>query len=246
MEQRMRILKFTLSGKHAMFKKPDVNSYFYFTYGQIHKPVVLGILGAILGYAGYNQMNKKEVYPEYYDKLQNIKISIVPNSEKGYFSKKVTYFNNSTGFASHEQGGNLIVKEQWLEEPSWDIYVLLDNKEAEKIADYMVESKSIFIPYLGKNDHPADISKVSIIEGMILEKTMTLDCLFFKNHVVIDKDAILFSFTDNLFKYEEALPIELDSVTNQYVIEKFIFTNMELAEIKDEIWSVGNRNIVFY
>ena len=242
----MRILKITLSGKHAMFKKPDVNSYFYFTYGQIHKPVVLGIFGAILGYAGYNQMDKKEVYPEYYDKLQDIKISIVPNADKGYFAKKVTYFNNSTGFASHEQGGNLIIKEQWLEEPSWDIYVLLDSEETEKLADYMIENKSVFIPYLGKNDHPADISNISVEEGMIQEKATTLDCLFLKKHAEIDRNATLFSLNDNLFKYEEALPVGLDAETNQYILEKFIFTNMELAGIDDEIWSVGNRNIVFY
>lgn len=242
----MRVLKFTLSGKHAMFKKPDVNSYFYFTYGQIHKPVVLGIFGAILGYAGYNQRDGKEVYPEYYEKLQNIKLSIAPNAKKGYFSKKITYFNNSTGFASHEQGGNLIVKEQWLEEPSWDIYVLLDNKEAEKLADCILGKKSIFLPYLGKNDHPADISNVLLEEGKIQEEVKTLDCLFLKNHAVIDQDAVLFSFDSNLFKYEEALPVGLDAVTNQYLLEKFIFTNMELAWIKDEVWHIGNRNIVFY
>lgn len=242
----MRILKFTLSGNHAMFKKPDVNSYFYFTYGQIHRPVLLGIFGAIVGYAGYNQMDKNQEYPEYYKKLQNIKISIVSNAKHGYFSKKITYFNNSTGFASHEQGGNLIVKEQWLEEPSWDIYMLLDNREAEKIAEYMMEHKSVYIPYLGKNDHPADVSNVSIEEGMVQEQAVTLDCLFIKDKAKIDEEAVRFSFNPNLFKYEEALPIELDMVTNQYELEKFVYTNMELVEIEDEIWRVGNRNIVFY
>ena len=45
----MRALKFTLSGKNAFFKKPEVNAYFYFTYGQIHRVALLGILGAIVG-----------------------------------------------------------------------------------------------------------------------------------------------------------------------------------------------------
>ena len=44
----MRALKFTLSGKNAFFKKPEVNAYFYFTYGQIHRVALLGILGAIV------------------------------------------------------------------------------------------------------------------------------------------------------------------------------------------------------
>ena len=56
----MKILKFTLSGKSAFFKKPDVNSNLYFTYGNVHKIALTGIFGAILGYGGYNSMNIKE------------------------------------------------------------------------------------------------------------------------------------------------------------------------------------------
>lgn len=242
----MKILRFTLSGESAMFKKPDVNSYFYFTYGQIHKPALLGIFGAILGYAGYNQMDKKSVYPEYYDKLHNIRVSIAPNSDNGYFPKKITYFNNSTGFASHEQGGNLIVKEQWLEEPSWDIYVLLDCDEAEKIAEFMLERKSIYLPYLGKNDHTADITNIVIEEGEIQDEVTTLHCLFIKDKAEIDEVFRVLSGAPGLFKYEEALPIGLKPETNQYVLEKLVYTNMKLVNIKDKVWTAGNRNIVFY
>ena len=56
----MEILRFTLSGRHAFFKKPEVNSYCYFTYGNIHKVALLGIFGAILGYGGYTQMQSLE------------------------------------------------------------------------------------------------------------------------------------------------------------------------------------------
>ena len=51
----MKAVRFTLSGKNAFFKKPEVNSYYYFTYGQIHKVALLGMLGAIAGYNGYSQ-----------------------------------------------------------------------------------------------------------------------------------------------------------------------------------------------
>lgn len=242
----MKILKFTLSGKSAMFKKPDVNSYFYFTYGQVHKPALLGLFGAVLGYAGYNQMNKNSMYPEYYERLQNIRVSVVPNAKNGYFSKKITYFNNSTGFASHEQGGNLIVKEQWLEEPSWDIYVLLDCDEANRIADFILKRESVYLPYLGKNDHIADITNVKIEEGEIQDKAAILHCLFIKEKAEIDQDSVLFSDNPGLFKYEEALPVGLKPETNQYVLKKMVCTNMDLARINDEVWNVGNRNIMFY
>ena len=52
----MEVCKVTLKGRTAFFKKPDVNSYYYFTYDQIHKVVLLGIFGAILGYSGYESI----------------------------------------------------------------------------------------------------------------------------------------------------------------------------------------------
>ena len=155
----MQALKFTLSGKTAFFKRPEVNTYYYFTFGNIHKVALLGIFGAILGYQGYN--NTIEL-PEFYQKLKDIKLSILPHNKKGYFSKKIQYYNNSVGYASKEQGGNLIIKEQWLEAPCWDIVVLLDNEEANKLAKAIINKKCIFIPYLGKNDHPANITDIDI------------------------------------------------------------------------------------
>lgn len=82
----MKALKFILSGKTAFFKVPMVNSVCYFTYGNIHKPALLGMFGAILGYKGYGY--EITDFPEYYEKLKDVKISIVPNSENGYFNKK--------------------------------------------------------------------------------------------------------------------------------------------------------------
>ena len=89
----MNSLKFTLKGKTAFFKIPEVNSVCYFTYGNIHKPALLGILGAVLGYGGYTQQKQNgSEFPEYYEKLRDINISIVPLSRDGYFSKKIQKF----------------------------------------------------------------------------------------------------------------------------------------------------------
>ena len=76
----------------------------------------LGIFGAILGYGGYAQKEwKKEKkgqsievdYPEFYEKLRHIKVSVVPKNERGYIPKKVQIFNNSVGYASDEQGDGM-------------------------------------------------------------------------------------------------------------------------------------------
>ncbi|MGL4991680.1 MAG: CRISPR-associated protein Cas5, partial [Sarcina sp.] len=53
----MEVLKFRLFGETAFFKKPDVNSNVYFTYGSIHKVALLGMFGAIIGYSGYNKID---------------------------------------------------------------------------------------------------------------------------------------------------------------------------------------------
>ncbi len=237
----MEILKFTLSGKQAMFKKPEVNAIYYYTYGQIHKPALLGMFGAILGYGGYNQMKKSDKYPAYYQKLKPLQISILPNAQKGYFAKKIVHFNNSVGYASREQGGNLIVKEQWLEYPSWDIFVLLDCDEANKLADSIVGRKCVYIPYLGKNDHLADITQVSVLEGSVQENAEQLNCLFPKYMAEIDT-----ALFDDGFKYEEALPIGLDEQTHQYQLQRFVYTDMILCDIKNTVWEVDGKQIVFY
>ena len=127
----------------------EFNSYTYFTYNNIHKPALLGMLGAILGYGGYSQQKEEDTYPEYYQRLNEIKVSIVPvNNNYGVFSKKIQVFNNSVGYASFEDGGNLVVREQWLENPCWYIYILDDgSQEYNKLKEFLLEGKAFYIPY---------------------------------------------------------------------------------------------------
>ena len=250
----MEAVRFTLSGRTAFFKKPEVNAYYYFTYSQIHKIALMGMFGAILGYGGYAQKNwqimKKgqEIaveYPEFYEKLHELKISIVPKNERGYIPKKVQIFNNSVGYASEEQGGNLIIKEQWLENPEWDIYVLIDCDEAEKLAEFLEQSRCIYYPYLGKNDHPADItnvSRVNVQEADINEAAIT--SMFPKNIGSVlmpdEEDEI------EIFKYTEKLPVALNGYTNLYKYEDFCYTNMTVSIENGNVYKQGNNILSFY
>lgn len=233
----MKALRFELSGKNAFFKNPEVNSYYYFSYGNIHKPALLGIFGAILGYGGYSK--KYEIFPEYYEKLKEIKVSTIPKADKGCFSKKIQYFNNTVGYASEEKGGNLIVKEQWLDNPSWTIYVMVNGEESEKLAEMILNKKCIYIPYLGKNDHPAVIEDVKIVE--LIEKELKSQ----KIHTIVPAEKVKFDWYDMTFKYEEYLPYTLNKNTNHYELKKFIYTDAEVEECK-EVFSEGEKNIVFY
>lgn len=245
----MKILKFRIQGKTGFFKKPDVNSYFYFTYGNIHKVALLGIFGAILGYSGYNQMKSEDLFPEFYQKLKDVKVSIVPNNKNGIFNKKIQLFNNSVGYASKELGGNLIIKEQWLENPSWDIYIMIDEPETETLANYLLERKTVFTPYLGKNDHNADISDVQLVDSSeLVSNVKKIDSLCLKS--VVNVNLLGDEEEDDefdAFKYEEQLPIALDQDTNMYLMESFIFTNMNVEICKEcSVFRVDEKNIVFY
>lgn len=251
----MKALCFTLKGKTAFFKKPEVNSCFYFTYGNIHKAALLGMFGAILGYGGYTKQYEEtgkqkaleKGYPEFYEKLSHLKLSITPNAERGFIEKKVQYFNNSVGYASKEQGGNLIVKEQWLENPSWDIGVLLDCEEAEKLAESVLNSKCVYVPYLGKNDHFADILNAHVEEVKVQKSGEgKIYSLFIKENAEIILRQSLRGKTGMTYKYQENLPYGLDEWTNQYILKSFVYTDADIQWEEQQVYIVGEKAKMFF
>ncbi len=261
----MNAISFELSGKTACFRKPDVNQFAYFSYNNIHKPALLGMLGAILGLGGHIQLhneNKKiedenrvikkkadkkplnSSYPEFYEKLKELKISITPIASHGYFSKKIQVFNNSVGYASKEMGGNLIVREQWLEEPKWKIIILDDEtQEFNQLKDYLVEKKSIFIPYLGKNDHPAKIENVQTIELKEMIEGSKISSLFIEEQCEISKTPPRGELS---YFFKEVSPMRLQEEYHFYEYENLIFTNHKVVNADSEnIYSFDNKNYFF-
>lgn len=261
----MKALKFTLEGKTGFFKRPDVNSNLYFTYGHVHKVALLGIFGAILGYGGYNQKNSKykgekllkeeSKLPEFYEKLKELKISIVPKNKNGVIGKKLNIFNNSVGYASQEQGGNLIVKEQWLENPAWDIYVLLEGEEANKVSDAILNRNYVYLPYLGKNDHIADILNCEVCQCEECLEVNYIDSFFTKESYKLSnkpKDDDYDEFDDDneveetLYKYEEFLPIALNEETTMYETRSLVYTNSYLEKQQNSlVYKVKDKTIQF-
>ncbi len=258
----MKALCFTLEGKTAFFKKPEVNSYVYFTYGNIHKVALMGMFGAILGYGGYTQKFNKEgrpkqleeSFPEFYERLSDLKVAIRPNAEKGFISKKIQTFNNSVGYASKELGGNLIVKEQWLENPSWEIYILLDCPEAMKLSEALQAGKCVYIPYLGKNDHGADIRNVRIEElterksgeGKIYDLFPKENGMLQMNRNLLLEEKTFLEEDGMTYKYEEKLPYELNAWTNNYILKSFIYTDVVVVWENQEVYCNNGNNIMFY
>ncbi|MFP3726563.1 type I-B CRISPR-associated protein Cas5b [Priestia filamentosa] len=247
-----KAIAFTLRGQFAFFKKPDVNANdMYFTYSHIHKVALLGILGAMLGYKGHRQQDKvNETYPEFYEKLRGLRVSIVPHSPIGYFKKKQQVFNNTVGYAN--KGATLNVKEQWLEKPGWEIYLLCEDELLYKdILTHLTENLAVYIPYLGKNEHPATIENAREVELEQVEEVTQCSSMLRLEGIDIkgslSRQALRKRNATPVF-LQEVMPTGLSEDTGHYLLETLCFTNLEI-EVQENCSSpfyyADNKTISF-
>lgn len=253
-----KIISFIIKAEKGFLKKPDINDGIYLTYNMLHKPAILGILGAIIGLEGYK---KNQVLPEYYQKLNNIPIGVKPvGDEKGNFQKTKITYNNTTGMASEEAGGNLIVTEQTLIKPSYKIYLLLDleNELQNRIYNNIKEQKAEYLPYLGKNDYSLWWDKNEMEEYAFRKfdkkEKFTISTTFKKDEAIVDfviKSISRRSLKENIdtFNYFERLPISLNTTLYQYDYSDFAYTNAWLGEnVKidsDNLYEINEKEVVF-
>lgn len=245
----MKAIKFHLRGTFAFFKKPDVNKQVYFTFDHIHKVALLGILGSILGKGGYRDRCEDNVLPPFYEELKDLKVSIVPIVQQGYFSKKIQYFTNTTKLASKvsKKPSTLEVKEQWIEKPCWDIYITNENHpDFHILFDMLVNRKAIYIPYLGKNDHPAIIENVKMIDVTPCEEEyITMHSLFQENFVEVEHVANV-EIDERPYFFSNPLPIVLHPETGLYELEKLTHTNLPVSVTNpSKIWMDDEKGLYF-
>jgi len=243
----MEAIKFTISGKNAFFKNPIYSGVAgkggelqYFSFNNIHKIAVLGILGATIGLSGYGRGNNNPNLPDFYLKLKDLEIAIVPNSKSGYFSTTSIKLNNSSKLASRGEANDgtkigtiLNYKQNWLVNPSWDIYIKQsDNQYYTIIKDYLINSKTEFTRYLGSNSHLANIKNVEIVEINKIDKfNGKVDSLFFSSNNINCRKITI-----------EEYPIKLNP-SMFYEYQTLYFTNENV--IIDNIYNDGNKNIYF-
>jgi len=170
----MKLLKFRLYGSFAHFNQPASN-LFKNTYSIIPKPHLLGILGAIVGLKGY--INKDTV-PEYYERLNDIKIYINPKNKTD--RKFVVTYNSLNSFLYNrkdEPFPNMTIKEQVLMDPDYEIGLVLneENELHKKIIENIKNNKSVFNVYFGKNEFPANIEYISL-EGLTNNSQTSVNC----------------------------------------------------------------------
>jgi len=250
-----KLISFDLESQMGFFKKPDINDGIYLTYNMIHKPALLGILGAIIGLEGYKENGK---LPQYYLELQNLQIGIEPlNHDKGNFTKTIVKYCNGVGYASQEVGGNLIIVEQTLIKPSYRVYLLLNLEISNelKLYTYIKECKAEYLPYLGKNDHSVWWTKESVKEYEFRrfenENDFKISSIFRKENSVKEervKPKIKFRNRDisdyQQFVFFERLPISFHSKLFQYELAEFAFTNWTIAQDStiENLFELSSRN----
>lgn len=239
----MNLISFDLKSDFGFFRKPETNNTLNVSFNMIHKPAILGLLGAVIGLKGYQE--KGEV-PEYYQKLSNLKIGIAPlNHENGNFMKTPIKYSNTVGYAN--KGTTFLTEELTLIAPQYRIYLLLDESpEQQQLLDNLKNGYSEFIPYFGKNEFTAwwDNYKAYDYEEAKLNKEdkIQLDSLFLKNQIISRNselpnteldflDFISIDFDDSPFLYFERLPIGFNTELMQYELSEMVFSNYKIKNV---------------
>lgn len=244
----MKLISIKLKSNFAFFKKPDINDSIYLTYNMIHKPAILGILGAILGYSGHSEYG---ILPEYYEKLRHIKIGIQPigNGQKnGNFEKTTVKYNNSTGFANANDygGATLNILEQILIQPEYRIYFHIDENEeySDDLRRKLEYGESSFIPYFGKNDFPcwwenfqnhdtSEIASYSFKIISIFRKPVGKLLKDLKKEMAFGLIASMKADGTPSFTQFERLPTGFNETLMQYSeLSEFIYTNIKFSKSK--------------
>lgn len=241
-----KLISIDLYADFGMLKKPDTNEPVYLTFNMLHKPALLGILGAIIGESGFKERGK---LPDYYNKLKDIQIGVQPlRHEKGNYAKTIITYNNTTGMASKEQGGNLMITEQTLIAPAYRCFFLInpENSAHQLIDKYLAGYKAEYLPYLGKNEFSVWWEKYleyANFNHFEPNESFKISSIYIKEEPLADGKDIqpYLPFFDNTplgnsFSYFERLPIgylEIAKGVFQYEYRSFAYSDWSLkAEYK--------------
>lgn len=230
----MKLISFDIHADFAFFRKPETNNTTNLSYNIIHRPAVLGILGAILGLDGYKEIGK---LPAYYELLKTIKIGIEPlNHDKGNYSKTNIKYSNTVGYAN--KGDNFLTEELTLVEPSYRIYLLLDESipEQDQLLVSIRKGQTEYIPYLGKNEFtawwsPDTVKEYTFEQRDITESSVCIRSIFMKKSILKNEteipvpDWLNLENDTNPFMYFERLPKDFDLSLMQYEISDFAYSN---------------------
>ena len=202
----MEILKISLGGRVAHFGingTNDKNNRYSFQH--ITGSNIKGILGAIAGYNGWNELDKKASIPEFLEKLKDLEYGVIPKKPK--FNSTIQKYNNTTGVNKDDNGGtSLQIVEEFLEEVSWDIY--LKNLPLE-VKNSILNRVSVYPISLGKKGCFINKFDIEILRGDEIESNK------------------LQSIFPAEFLKEEDLNLEFNLLDDDFLEDDFVFLYSE-------------------
>jgi len=242
----MKLISFDIESDFGFFRKPESNNTLNVSYNIIHRPAVLGILGAIIGLEGYKE---KGEFPEYYKRLNHLKIGITPlDHEQGNYLKTPIKYSNTVGYAN--RGATFLTEELTLIAPKYRIFILLalDNDDEVLLYNNLKNKKSEFIPYFGKNEFTAwwnnfmdyefsEVNSEDHLSGKL--ETLFIRNQIIKNNVEKNEDLSFFDiiesddFKETPFIYFERLPVDFDMNLIQYQMEEVVYTNYTIKNLEN-------------
>jgi CRISPR-associated protein Cas5h len=238
----MDCLTFDLMGMNAFFKNPEQNIGTEFSFEHIHKPALLGILGAILGLEGKYSISKSDMIclPEYYVKLKGIKIAIQPKLP--IFDKHIETITNTTGFAN--KFSTQIIKRKILQNVQWKIYLIQNNTNLElwkKLIHLLMNHESEYPIYLGNNNYKANIRNVEniqLVNDMVKYNEVLINSIFPKK---IMQENYQECIDEEITPYDLSIyyPKELNRY-NLYIYDWFEYTNCLLDIEKNYVGNIYN------
>jgi len=246
-----KIISVDFFADFGMLKKPDTNEPVCLTFNMVHKPALLGILGAIIGEKGFE---KNGELPDYYKVFENLKLGITPlKHENGNYQKTIIRFNNTTGFANEGEpqkingknvipGEDVFFDEQTLIAPAFRCYLLTDNtnEKHQKLVQYLNQVYAEYLPYLGKNEFSLwweNYQEYSFSE-FVPPNSFKINSLFIKEESLRDGKVQTYFLpffnmsgsNGNTFSYFENLPVGYNTDLLQYDYKSFAFTDYDLQE----------------
>ena len=250
-----RLISIDFHADFGCLKKPDTNDPVYLTYNMLHRPAILGILGAIAGLGGFEgppprqrrrRSSAKRARPpvrigQYYDELKDLRVGVRPieGHHNGNFEKTLITYVNGVGYANLD-GGTLPVTEQTLIAPSYRCYVLFDRDTDvyRTLYTHLRDRDAVFLPYLGKNEFSLWWDNWMEYEYEHFEpgqERFCIDSVFLKNAPVKEGTASTRRSAFNLqdigrFMYFERLPVSYNMKMVQYDLADFAYTDAELKQ----------------
>jgi len=236
----MKVIGFNLSGKYALFTKP-------YTKNQPQsfiippKTAIAGMIGGILGFSR----------DEYQEKLKNLKYSVVLKKEPIKYTTRFNLLQGKSASFTYtknplrhppERGQRSPTTFELLKNPSWDIFISLEDELLKKLQERIKKSLFEYEPYLGVANA---FAKIELFEEITeLNKGISKVKSFFESDLLRVR---LFKATKF---YNELIPIEFDEKrsvprTKEMMIFLDDFEVLNKEEVKNEFFRYKDYSLRF-